>query len=81
MWKIDNIHILQILQITFLGANFWNIARMHNSTDYVNFLEKSLSAVFEKVPKTSFWQKKWPKNEVFDTFLKNGATDFSKNVT
>ena len=25
--------------------------------------------------------KKWPKNEVFDTFLKNGANDFSKNLT
>ncbi|MCP4233231.1 MAG: hypothetical protein GY770_06550 [Aestuariibacter sp.] len=38
-------------------------------------------------PFSSFWPKtvknglKWPKNEVFATFLKNGAYDFSKNLT
>ena len=36
----------------FLGANFRNIARMHNSTDYVTFLEKSLAPFLRKVAKT-----------------------------
>ena len=31
------------------------MARMHNSTDYVKFLEKSLAPFFRKVSKTSFF--------------------------
>ena len=46
--KIHISHILQIGQKTFSGANFRNMARMHNSTDYVTFFRKIVNAVFEK---------------------------------
>ena len=48
LWKIHKSHILQLRQKIFLGANFRNIARMHNSTDYVTFLEKSLAPFLKK---------------------------------
>ena len=51
--EVHKSHILQIRQKIFLGANFRNIARMHNSTDYVTFLEKSLAPFLRKVAKTS----------------------------
>ena len=47
-------NILQIGQQIFLGANFRNMARMHNSTDYVAFLEKSVAPFLRNVSKTSF---------------------------
>ena len=46
------------------GANFWNIARMHNSTDYVKLLEKLLEPFLEKWQKPHFWAifyVFWPK--------------------
>ena len=39
-----------------IGANFWNIARMHNSTDYAIFLEKSLEPFLEKCKNLIFCQ-------------------------
>ena len=38
-----------------LGGNFQNMARMHNSTDYVKFLEKLYAPFLRKVAKTSVW--------------------------
>ena len=48
----------------FLG-NFWNIARMHNYTDLVRFLEKSMVPFLRKVAKTSFFGHFWPFLRVF----------------
>ena len=45
-------HISELRKKTFSGANLWNIARMHNSTDYVKFLEKSYAPFLKKVAKT-----------------------------
>ena len=47
--KIHISHILQLRQKIFWGDNFRNIARIHNSTDYVTFLEKSLAPFSRKV--------------------------------
>ena len=53
-----------LCQNKIVGANFWNIVRMHNSTDYAIFLEKSLDPFFRKVAKNHFWAifyGFWPK--------------------
>ena len=36
--------------LSFLLPNFLNIARIHNSTDFVKFYEKSLEPFLRKVP-------------------------------
>ena len=52
--KIHISYILQIGKKTFSGTNFRNMARMHNSTDYVTFIEKSLTPFLRKVSKTIY---------------------------
>jgi hypothetical protein len=56
----------------FLG-NFWNIAKMHNYTDFVPFLEKSMVQFLRKVAKTSFFGHFWPFLTVFGQNEENGV--------